>query len=94
LRSQHAQRSKRSGIGTFLVFGDGECIPLDGPMRVELLRGSYYLLGRRSWERFESLADARRRLVERAAGSDPDGVAGETLEALADDALDAGLARH
>ena len=94
MQPDHAQESLESGRGTFLVFRDGECIPLDGPMRLELLRGSYYLLGRRSWERFDSLSAARRRLVELAAGTDPDGVAGETLEALDDDALDPGLARH
>ena len=85
-------KSRQAGEGIFLVFRDGECIPLDGPMRVERLRGSFYVLGHRSWERCESATAARQSLLERVAGLDPDRVVAEALEDLADAALDPGLA--
>jgi hypothetical protein len=88
LQNENSESDGRSGEGTFLVFRDGECIPLDGPMRVERLRGSYYLLGHESWVRCNSEAGARRRLLERVARLDPDRVAAEALELLADEAMD------
>jgi hypothetical protein len=82
------QQRRQTGIGTFLVFRDGECIPLEGPMRVERLRGSYYLLGKRSWERCGSREAAQYRLLEQMGGLDPHRVAAEALETLEDEALD------
>ena len=82
------QERPQAGVGTFLVFRDGECIPLDGPMRVERLRGRYYLLGQHSWERCESGVAAQRRLLEQVARLDPHRMAADALEALEDEALD------
>jgi len=88
LQSGDTRESRRAGEGTFLVFRNGECVPLDGPLRVERLREYYYLLGQRRWERCDSQEAARQRLLERADRLDPDRVAGEALELLADEALD------
>ena len=33
---------------SFLVFPGGECIPIDGPLRVALLRDGWYVIGRNS----------------------------------------------
>jgi len=32
----------------FLVFPGGECVPIDGPLRVEHLRDGWYVIGRDS----------------------------------------------
>jgi hypothetical protein len=82
------QQRRQTGVGTFLVFRDGECVPLDGPMRVERLRGCYYLLGELSWERCGSREAAQHLLLERMGGLDPHRVAAEALETLEDEALD------
>jgi hypothetical protein len=57
-------------------------------MRVERLRGSFYLLGERRWERWDRAEAAQRRLLDQAAQLDPNGIAEEVLEALACDAVD------
>jgi len=33
------------GKRPFLVLGGGECVPLEGPYRVESVRGDWYVLG-------------------------------------------------
>jgi hypothetical protein len=65
----------------FLVLPGGICVPLDGPFHVEEIRGEFYVLGRCSWERFDSFEGANRRLIERSRELDPHGLAREALAA-------------
>ncbi len=42
----------------FLVLPAGECVPLEGPYRIELHRGTWYVLGRHEVIPCESEAEA------------------------------------
>ena len=67
---------------TFLVLPGGDCVPVDGPLRVEELRGEFYVLGNGTWERCESHQLANARLDQRRRDLSPHGLAAQTLESL------------
>jgi hypothetical protein len=81
MRPEPAQSESQA---TFLVLHGGECVPADGPLQVEELRGEFYVLGHCSWQRYESRGAAERRLREMVEVLDPHRIAAETVEALAD----------
>ena len=69
----------------FLVTADRECIPLEGPYRIEAIRGDWYVLGEHRALRCESESAARVRLAGLAAERDADALASDALEGLPDD---------
>ena len=69
----------------FLVTPERECIPLEGPYRVEAVRGEWYVLGEHRALPCASEREALVRLAGLAAAHDADALASEALEGLPDD---------
>ncbi len=72
----------------FLVCPGGLCIPTEGALRIEDVRGVPYVIGHSTWQRCDSWADAARQLAERIDGLDPHALANDAL--LDGDPLGAG----
>ena len=66
--------------GPFLVFPGGECVPIDGPLRAELLRDGWYVIGENSTVACGSEAAARDTLARLIAEQDPNTLAREAME--------------
>ncbi len=64
----------------FLVVPGGECIPLDGPLGIQEIRGDSYVLGHGYWERCHSPEQAQRRLRECVHQLAPHAIVAEALE--------------
>ena len=73
-----------TGSAPFLVLPGGLCIPLEGPLRVEEIRGEWYLVGQSTWERFDSPEHASRRLIELTRERDPHRLAAEAVASFFD----------
>ncbi|MDP6979893.1 MAG: hypothetical protein QF570_15000 [Myxococcota bacterium] len=71
----------------FLVCPGGLCVPTEGELRVEEIRGVAYVIGHSTWERCESWGHARRRLAARIESLDPHDLARDAL--LIDDPFEA-----
>ncbi len=63
----------------FLVCPGGLCVPTEGELRVEEIRGVAYVIGHSTWERCESWAHARLRLAARIEALDPHELARDAL---------------
>ncbi len=74
--------------GPFLVFPGGECVPIDGPLRIAELRDGWYVIGRNSTVPCGSEAAARDALVHLVAEEDPHSLAEEAMELLGVPAFD------
>jgi hypothetical protein len=70
------------GNGPFLVFSGGQCIPIDGPLRVAELPDGWYVIGHNSTVPCGSQAAARDALRHLLLELDPDTLAAEALERL------------
>jgi len=68
------------GGGPFLVFPGGECVPIDGPLRVARLRDGWYVIGNNSTVPCGSEAAARDALVHLLSEQDPHDLAAEAVE--------------
>lgn len=74
--------SAGASAGPFLVFPGGECVPIDGPLRVAELRDGWYVIGHNSTMPCGSEAAARDALANLLRGQDPDSLAAEIVESL------------
>ncbi len=74
--------------GPFLVFPGGECVPIDGPLRVAELRDGWYVIGRNSTVPCGSEAAARDALAHLLGEDDPHSLAEEAVERLEVPAFD------
>ena len=74
--------------GPFLVFPGGECVPIDGPLRIAELRDGWYVIGRNSTVPCGSEAAARDALQHLKSGQDPDSLAQEAVERMEGPDLD------
>lgn len=77
-----AAGSGPSESGPFLVFPGGECVPIDGPLRVAELRDGWYVIGRNSTVPCGSEAAARDALRHLLDEQDPHDLAWEAVEEL------------
>lgn len=68
--------------GPFLVFPGGDCVPIDGPLRVAELRDGWYVIGHNSTVPCGSEAAARDALAHLTAERDPNSLAEEAVELL------------
>jgi len=68
--------------GPFLVFPGGDCVPIDGPLRVAELRDGWYVIGRNSTVPCGSEAAARDTLDHLLREQDPDDLAWEAVDEL------------
>ena len=68
--------------GPFLVFPGGECVPIDGPLRVTELRDGWYVIGRNSTVPCGSEAAARDALAHLLDDQGPQALAEEAVELL------------
>ena len=68
--------------GPFLVFRGGDCVPIDGPLRVAELRDGWYVIGRNSTVPCGSEAAARDALEHLLREQNPDSLASEAVEFL------------
>ncbi|MFK7894398.1 MAG: hypothetical protein AB8G23_01105 [Myxococcota bacterium] len=66
----------------FFVLPGGMCIPLEGPWRISLLRGEWYVLGHHTVVPCESKRAAFHKLAELEAQSEPDLLAAEAIAGL------------
>lgn len=66
----------------FFVQPSGECVPLEGPWRVERLGGHWYVLGHHSVVPCGSERAARGMLAELESESDADALAAEAIAGL------------
>ena len=69
----------------FLVTPDHECIPLEGPYRVEPVRGEWWVLGEHRAVRCDGLEAARSMLDRMRTEHDAHELVAEALEGLSDD---------
>jgi len=69
----------------YFVTPERECIPLEGPYRIEEVRGEWYVLGEHRVVRCNDHADARIALERLRAGEDVHALVAEALEGLSDD---------
>ena len=74
--------------GPFLVFPGGECVPIDGPLRIAELRDGWYVIGRNSTVPCGSEAAARDALAHLVTEEDPHSLAEEAMELLGVPAFD------
>jgi len=58
------------------------CIPLEGPWRISLLRGEWYVLGHHTVVPCETKQAAHIKLAELASQTEPDLLAAEAIEGL------------
>lgn len=65
---------------SFLVFPGGDCVPIDGPLRVALLRDGWYVIGRNSTVPCGSERAARDALEHLLRSDTPDALAAEVLQ--------------
>lgn len=72
-------RSNRTVEGPFLVFPGGECVPIDGPLRVARLRDGWYVIGRNSTVPCGSEAAARDALEHLLQEQSPHDLAEEAV---------------
>lgn len=70
------------GEGPFLVFPGGDCVPIDGPLRVAELRDGWYVIGMNSTVPCGSEAAARDTLAHLLDERDPHSLAEEAVELL------------
>ena len=68
--------------GPFLVFPGGDCVPIDGPLRVALLRDDWYVIGQNSTVPCRSEGAARKTLEHLLAEQDPDALAQQAVAAI------------
>ncbi len=66
----------------FFVLPGGMCIPLEGPWRISLLRGEWYLLGHHMVVPCESKQIAYIKLAELESQTEPDLLAAEAIDGL------------
>jgi hypothetical protein len=66
----------------FLVTADHECIPLEGPFRIEQVRGEWFVLGEHRVYPCAGESAARIRLEQLVAGDDAHALAEQALEGL------------
>ena len=66
----------------FLVFPGGECVPIDGPLRVALLRDGWYVIGENSTVACGSERAAHDTLRHLVRERSPDALAAEVLDDL------------
>lgn len=64
----------------FLVLPGGDCVPLEGDWRIEMLRGEWYVLGHHEVHPCHSERDARLRLDHLRGGVGPNEIAAYALE--------------
>jgi len=64
---------------SFLVFSGGECVPIDGPLRVALLRDGWYVIGKNSTVACGSERAARDTLAHLLQSESPHVLAAEAL---------------
>lgn len=69
-----------SHAGPFLVFPGGNCVPIDGPLRVAELEDGWYVIGRNSTVPCGSEAAARDTLAHLLSEEDPHSLAEEAVE--------------
>lgn len=69
----------------FLVTTDHECIPLEGPLRIEQVRGVWYVLGDHRAVPCEDERAARVCLDRLESGADAHALAQQALEGLPDE---------
>ena len=68
--------------GSFLVFPGGDCVPIDGPLRVAELRDGWYVIGRNSTVPCGSERAARDALAHLLREQTPDDLAEEAVESI------------
>ena len=66
----------------FFVQPGGDCVPLEGPWRIECLEGHWYVLGHHSVVPCGSQRAARNMLAELEAQTDADTLAAEAIAGL------------
>jgi len=66
----------------YLVLSNRECVPLEGPYRIEEHEGSWYLLGHHRALPFATQREARMELERGRLERDADARAAEALEGL------------
>lgn len=69
----------------FLVTPDHECIPLEGPFRIERVRGAWYVLGEHQVHACEGERAAQMCLDRLMSGADAHALAEQALEGLPDE---------
>ena len=74
--------------GPFLVFPGGDCVPIDGPLRVAELRDGWYVIGRNSTVPCGSESAALGTLEQLLSEQDPHSRAEEALELVESPGLD------
>ncbi len=74
--------------GPFLVFPGGECVPIDGPLRVAELRDGWYVIGENSTVACGSRAAALDALEHLLREQDPHTLAEAAVESLDADELE------
>lgn len=73
--------------GAFLVFPGGDCVPIDGPLRIAELRDGWYVIGRNSTVACGSERAARDALAHLLREQDPHDRAWEAVALLEDGEL-------
>ncbi len=68
--------------GPFLVFAGGECVPIDGPLRVAELRDGWYVIGLNSTVACGSERAARDTLAQLLREQDPNDLARDAVESV------------
>lgn len=68
----------------FLVTTEHECIPLEGPFRIEQVQGAWYVLGEHQVLACEGPAAAQMCLERLMSGADAHALAAQALEGLPD----------
>ncbi len=77
--------------GPFLVFPGGNCVPIDGPLRIAELSDGWYVIGEISTVPCGSERAARSALEQLLRERDPHTIAEEAMESVEAMALDAEL---
>lgn len=72
----------------FLVLPGGVCVPLEGELRIEELRGEWYVLGHHSVTRCDSHGEAVALLAQRTGTDEADVLASLALDALGESSLE------
>ena len=78
--------------GPFLVFPGGNCVPIDGPLRVAELEDGWYVIGENSTVPCGSQRAACDTLRQLLHERDPHALVQQTVESV--DPMDAGLDRR